>query len=268
MEAPKKKSRVTLPSLPKRLLMRAVRPLGFDIRDAKLWSNDRVVEYVLGDRSNALIFDVGANQGQSIKRFTGLLPSARMHCFEPIPEEYKNLVSNFARPNIRINNIALGAQAGELTLNIALKTGITSINEFASDSPYVALKLAHHKVSTPDQLIAKKVSVPVSTIDAYCATENIAHIDLVKIDTEGFEDEVLAGGQRMIQSRSIDLIEVEVILDNRFTKQLSFYDIEKHMIPHGYRLVGFDDHFNFVNRKVGHVNMIYSRAEIFDELLA
>ena len=38
---------------------------------------------------NPLIMDVGANEGQSIDRFKKIFKNSIIHCFEPLPDEFK-----------------------------------------------------------------------------------------------------------------------------------------------------------------------------------
>ena len=52
-------------------------------------------------------------------------------------------------------------------------------------------------------------SVNVDTVDKFCEREHIETIDLLKIDTEGFEMEVLAGAARMIKDDRIAAIQFE-----------------------------------------------------------
>lgn len=60
-----------------------------------------------------IIFDIGANEGQSIKRFTSLFSKSTIHSFEPIEDCYKKIIKIFNNKNIFINNIALGEKECE-----------------------------------------------------------------------------------------------------------------------------------------------------------
>ena len=55
-----------------------------------------------------IIFDVGANDGQSIERFSSMFPKSTVHSFEPIKECYEKIFNIYNRKNIIINNFALG----------------------------------------------------------------------------------------------------------------------------------------------------------------
>lgn len=77
-------------------------------------------------------------------------------------------------------------------------------------------------------------------IDSYVEEHGIKHIHLLKIDTQGHEDEVLSGTRKALESGMIDLIETELIVGDAYVKSLQFHDIEKHLIPHGYRFYALD----------------------------
>ena len=42
------------------------------------------------EKTNPIIFDVGANEGQSIERFQNLFPESFIHSFEPDISVFKN----------------------------------------------------------------------------------------------------------------------------------------------------------------------------------
>ena len=44
--------------------------------------------------TNPLIFDIGANRGQSIDRFKKIFKNPIIHSFEPNPDEFKKLKKN------------------------------------------------------------------------------------------------------------------------------------------------------------------------------
>ena len=82
----------------------------------------------------------------------------------------------------------------------------------------------------------KKIKAKVSTLDIYCKKNNINNIDLMKIDTQGYEPEVLDGAYEMLSNQKIKIIEIELILGFAYEKRLSFFDLENKLQPHGYKL--------------------------------
>ena len=70
-----------------------------------------------------------------------------------------------------------------------------------------------------DKFLAKIVS-----LDKYCRDHKIDNIDLLKIDTQGYEEEILEGSKNLIKSNNIKVIEDELIFSDQ--KNIKF-DIEK-----------------------------------------
>jgi FkbM family methyltransferase len=146
-----------------------------------------------------LIFDVGANQGQ----FLGLLarglqgyPHA-IHAFEPGQYTYKILCDN-ARdyPNVTLNNLGLGKQAGEFDLFYDQPgSGLASLSQRKLENWGIDFKYSE--------------KVNLDTLDHYCAQHAIQAIDLLKLDVEGHELDVLEGGRQMFASRKIRMVSFE-----------------------------------------------------------
>src|ERR1700722_10440774 len=65
--------------------------------------------------NSPLVFDVGANVGQSIRNFRVSFPNAEIHSFEPSPATFNRLKANAAQlPKVHLWNCALGSAAGRL----------------------------------------------------------------------------------------------------------------------------------------------------------
>ena len=63
--------------------------------------------------------------------------------------------------------------------------------------------------------------VDVNTIDNYCKTNEIEFIDILKIDTQGYEENVLLGATNMIKNKKIKFIELEIIFFDIYNETLS-----------------------------------------------
>src|SRR5688500_4768537 len=61
-----------------------------------------------------VVFDVGANVGQTAQEIVSAFPSARVFAFEPVPSTFRQLEASVAPyPAVICVNAALGAQGGE-----------------------------------------------------------------------------------------------------------------------------------------------------------
>lgn len=70
------------------------------------------------------IFDVGANNGQSIRRFKKLFPNSKIFAFEPQPDEIKALLASYRDDNtVKIVPCAIGGHSCSLDLNVMQKSG-------------------------------------------------------------------------------------------------------------------------------------------------
>ena len=70
---------------------------------------DRLHKIFLKDLKSPVIFDVGANTGQTITRFKKLENSSIIHSFEPVKKDFQILTKKFKDDNsVHLNNFALG----------------------------------------------------------------------------------------------------------------------------------------------------------------
>jgi FkbM family methyltransferase len=148
-----------------------------------------------------LLFDVGANTGQTRKWFRYHLPKATIHSFEPVRSTFEQLKAN-AKGDARcvLLNEALGDEAGSMTIRL-FEEDMTVLNSLRED---VMNNVAG----------AKEETIAINTLDTYCKTHHIEKIDLLKIDTEGFEINVLRGAAEMLQNGRISFVYCETGFQN------------------------------------------------------
>jgi FkbM family methyltransferase len=157
-----------------------------------------------------IIFDVGAHWGEfSLLTARLLCGKGEIHAFEPSVESYDRLIHNIDHnktlsKSIILNHAAIYNTEQEVTLYTFPPhlSGWNSLGRPTMDLP-------------GGGVIRPTGSEPIrsTTIDAYCHANQIARIDLLKIDVEGYEDDVIVGCQEMISKNSIPWVIFEISLD-------------------------------------------------------
>ncbi len=172
--------------------------------------------------SNDLSFciDIGANIG----KYTELLlkeTQAKVISFEPLGEAFQDLkkieLENSTR--LKVFNHAIGEKNETLDLNYS-----NNKSEKASFTEHLD-KLSFYEFNTN-----KKVKTKILTLDTFIEENlnlfNSKEIDLIKIDTEGFELEVIKGAQKTIKKMSPKYIQLEFNWHQLF-KQHNMYSFSE-----------------------------------------
>jgi FkbM family methyltransferase len=167
-----------------------------------------------------MIFDVGANVGETALAFRRHFPSATIHCFEPNSELAPRLTGLNA--NLNVHSVALSSRIGE-----------SGFSRFGASSDLYCL--------TDD--VSGEI-VALDTVDNFCKSKSIDHIHYLKIDTEGHDLEVLRGAASMLADFRIDLIQAEVSMNPDNNLHVSFFKVANHLEPLGYRLFGIYEQTN------------------------
>jgi FkbM family methyltransferase len=166
----------------KDFLKRAVKKAGFTISRAPDLND------FLTSRDVDLVFDVGANIGQFARSLRSSGYTGKLISFEPIKAAFSELSRTMSKGSDWIgHNCALGAQSGRTTINISENTVFSSLMPL---SPYAAK-------FDPASQVVRTEEIEVRTLDEFLGDTNGATA-FVKIDTQGFEREVIKGATRML----------------------------------------------------------------------
>lgn len=147
------------------------------------------------DLAGKTVYDVGAFEGVHtlfFARATG--PTGCVVSFEPSPPSYERLVENLALNGLTVRAlpVALGADEGHGDLHsLATNPGE---NTFLPHTPQA--NDAH----------ATQVAVPIARLDRIARDEGLPPPDLIKIDVEGYEEQVVRGGLDLLREHRPDLV--------------------------------------------------------------
>lgn len=172
-----------------------------------------------------IVFDVGGHRGESIDLFLKNFKIDYLYSFEPSKESFKilfkkaNLLKNkFDKVNIQLENLALGDSNKNVEFNYLKETSSSTIQKLNTNSSYFKKKEKYL-----GKLINKKIFIEQVNFQEYLMNKKINKIDLLKIDTEGYELEVLRGLKDSLSRVSVILFEHHY--HNMILKNYTFSDI-------------------------------------------
>jgi FkbM family methyltransferase len=202
------------------------------------WNSDDDQQSAIPDAK--IIFDVGANVGQTARTYRKLFPASQIWSFEPLPSTYESLCSSLSDSRFHPVPLALSDQIGNTILHIGTESITNSL-----------LKRETHTEKT--------VQVPTDTIDHFCQEHGIDMIDILKVDVEGAEGRVFKGAQRMFSRGSIRSVFVEVYFDPIYEGMPLMWDLHAQLSNFRFRLHGLYSLFRGGNGRLSFGNALYLR---------
>ncbi|MFZ1808154.1 MAG: FkbM family methyltransferase [Cyclobacteriaceae bacterium] len=212
---------------------------GYQITNKNLFGIDILVDIktILSPSKKLVVFDVGANLGQTSSELSGTFPISEIYSFEPDPMTYADLVlQTKAFPEVKTFNIGFGHKKGRVQLNINKNSGGNSILSMSDRINDLAFGEWTECIGTQE--------IEITTLNLFCQEKNIKHIDLVKLDTQGYEHRILEGGDRVIIPSFTKVVYIEVLFAELYQDQSYFQDIYKILTERGFKLVGLYNKFH------------------------
>jgi FkbM family methyltransferase len=189
------------------------------------------LRHIVGHVRSPVIFDVGANDGETVDAFRRHFPTAVITAFEPSLQCADDLKRRYsAQSGVSVEAVALGAHNGEAFLHTFSGSRMNSLLPLST---------------SPDNVMRERFAnvgsnhVPLRTLDSFCAERSVDHIDILKIDTQGYDLHVLEGATSLLSHRQIDAVIVEINFIPMYDGQGSFTQIHDLMCGFNYRFVDF-----------------------------
>ena len=130
---------------------------------------------------NKIVIDVGSNLGE-FAIYCARLGAKRVYAFEPVTETFKIL-----KKQIKINNLK-----GRV---IPIKMALGNKNETSK----INFNMLGDLRANIDGSGSKSEAIKIIRLDYFCKKEEINKVDFIKIDVEGYEENVLKGAIKIIK---------------------------------------------------------------------
>lgn len=193
-----------------------------------------------------LVIDIGANTGQFAEGLYDFGYRGRTLSFEPVPDAHREVSTRAAAyPQWTVaDRMAIGDEDGEITFNI------TDDTKFSSVLPIKDSYAEHNTKSA----IVKQEQLPVHRLDTVLeeyVPDWRNHTILLKIDTQGYEQQVIRGATEVLAKAKGLKIEIPVY---RIYEQaeLDFYGTIRFVEQAGFQPFSF--HVEGVDLPTGRVN--------------
>lgn len=178
------------------------------------------------------IIDVGANVGQFASEVRSVSRDVQIHSVEPNPDVYRTLAAKAAGDNRWMTHeCALGRTRGKVMLNVFAASDFSSClpaNEFGAQRFQDSLTIAgtvEVELRTLDELVS---IIPPAAIGSRL---------LLKLDTQGFDMEVLMGAGSVLER--VQAVVTEASLRPLYQDAPLFPDVLEFMKAKGFALSGF-----------------------------
>lgn len=173
------------------------------------------------------VLDVGAHKGETVNFFLKNFKIDKIYAFEPNRDLYLDLKKKYKFKNkkIKLFNFGLGAKNEIKTLNIMIDSSSSTINQINQNTSYYKKKKKILSLfSLNKDFIKKKQKTKIIKLSKIILDNNIDRINVLKIDTEGYEYNILKG-INSIDFKKIDFIYFEHHYDLMIKKKYKFSDI-------------------------------------------
>lgn len=197
------------------------------------------------------VLDIGANVGQYavLTRSAGF--GGQIISCEPLSGAFAQLSQRAAKDeHWTALNTAVGAEPGTATINVSENSFSSSIRDMTE---------AHLTTAPQSRFIATE-EVPVTTVAALVEAHGLdPRHTLLKIDTQGFEDEVLRGAGDLVGQ--VAAIQLELSFVELYAGQRLFDDLVAAMATAGYRIQQLEPGISDPDGRMLQVDGLFVRRE-------
>ena len=176
-----------------------------------------------------VFLDIGAHKGESINLFASNFDINKIYSFEPNPISFEILSKNikkiknkFSKTKIFLENFALGSENRKIFMKHISESSSSTIRNLNTNSKYFKKKFFFLK-NLNNQSIFEEIEVKQILLSEYIKKKKIKKITFIKIDTEGYELEVLKGAKDILNKTNYILFEHHY--DDMIIKNYSFSDM-------------------------------------------
>lgn len=202
-----------------------------------------------------VILDIGGNVGAWAERAHRAWPQARIYSFEPVAElaaenARRALAAGDGRPAWQTYCLGISDRRTVLMMNVCTSFGEASTLQ-------VPGSYRRKRLGVRDTFTQRPVTVaPLDDLLAYVAGDDLL---LVKIDVEGHEGKVIAGGGELLARADCVVCEVNVDETIFYGATAGPQEVHAFLLAHGLEMVGAVGAFTGPDGRVAQLDGVWRR---------
>lgn len=225
--------------------------MGFPVVEPETELVSALQKLAASPQSRIFFIQIGANDG---KRYDPITDFIHSHgemvsgvVVEPVPEYFGELTKNYRDiPSVVPINAAIHNSKSRMDIHIVdtEKAAEQGLDEWVKG--IASFNASHHRLSGIPKSVMKKVSVPCLSLEALVLARKVEHVDLLLIDTEGYDAEILMG-------INFDLIKPTIVffehgLPSGIMSPKVFHHVADMLTKSGYKIsIGENDAIAFID---------------------
>tara|TARA_B100000900_G_scaffold367842_1_gene344632 strand:- start:2598 stop:3311 length:714 start_codon:yes stop_codon:yes gene_type:complete len=184
----------------------------------------------------SVLVDVGAHHGETIKLFNETFIINSILSFEPSVRNYKKLhEKNKHFKNLKMFNLALGESKKNIDFMDHYESQSSTIIKINEKSKYYKKKFFFLNPFKDSNKKINLVKVKMDRLDNILKDLNIKIIDILKVDTEGYDFNVIKGLGDLL--KNVKYIYFEHHFHDMLIKDYSLSDINEYLIKNNFKKV-------------------------------
>ena len=194
------------------------------------------------DAKYDVLLDVGAHKGETISNFLKNFKIKNIYSFEASKNTYEGLERNtniikntYRETNIEIFNFGVGNSVESKIFYELPDSNSSTFNLIDQKSTYFKRKSKILSFFFKKKFTIKKNYVSQIKLSQFIKNKRLTKIDILKIDTEGYELEVIKGLEEKI--KIVNFIYFEHHYDNMIKKNYKFSEIHDLLLDNDFKRV-------------------------------
>ena len=205
----------------------------FDLFNKKKVSNFLTKQNI---RKISVLVDVGSHHGESINFFKKNFFVEKILAFEPDNQSFEILKKNIRNiENIKIYNFAVGDQNGSIKFKKHYDSESSTVVHINEKSKYFKRKNLYLNFFNSQKKIFLEKEIKIKSLDNVIDFDEFKYIDLIKIDTEGYDFHVIKGLGKLM--KKVKFIYFEHHFHDMLKKDYTYFEVDNYLKQNNFKKV-------------------------------